>query len=139
MGMDASLRTAAVRRTSRPDRWNREVISVKKKIFVLGAAAAVAAVLVSAWFYGYRVRKGNDTIPSLVSLAEMDEAGANRILPGYYRDQLREVWGSPDRTAGSYDLWQVGEGRYLLVSYNGRDKAVVCGVKDEAGASVVLD
>ncbi len=106
-----------------------------KRLWIILAAAVVIAGCVLAWFYGYHSRKSNDNLPSLAAIAEMSESEVNNILPGYDIEQLREVWGEPDSSDGSTDHWKVGS-KILLVSYKNKGLVVVCGLKDETGASV---
>ena len=93
---------------------------------------SLLAVLVAAgfaWNYGYNNRKSNDNIPSLQSIAKMDEAEANNLLLGYKRTQLLEVWGEPQYSNSSEDVWLLNNTDWLTVNYkNDNEKVVVCGI-----------
>jgi len=84
-----------------------------------------------AWFYGYYNRKSNDNLPSLSLIAEMEEADANELLVGYRKIQLREVWNEPDETSSNEDVWIINERISLVVSYNNKDKVVVCSLSNK--------
>ena len=100
---------------------------VKKKwIFTFLAVLAVAGF---AWNYGYHYRKSNDNLPALQSIAKMDEAELNNILLGYKRTQLLEVWGEPQYSNSSEDVWLLNDTDWLTVNYkNDNEKVVVCGI-----------
>lgn len=99
-----------------------------KKIWII----IVLAVIVTAgliWGYGYYNRKSNDNIPNLKSIAQMDEAKVNKILSGYKRTQLSEVWGTPEYSNSSEDVWFLDDTTCLTVNYkNDSDKVVICGI-----------
>ena len=93
----------------------------------LAIAAAIIALAAALWFYGYYARKSNDNLPSLTSIAQMDEAEVNEILYGYRRGQLAEVWGAPDESSSAEDVWRIADGVTLTVTYRSNDeKAVAC-------------
>lgn len=100
---------------------------MKKKVIIITAAFAVAVLGVLLWFYGYYNNKSNDNLPNLTLLSEMDEAEVNKLLTGYRKIQLREVWKEPDKTASNEDVWIINESTALIVSYDNRDKVAACG------------
>ena len=105
---------------------------MKKKTTILVIAIAIIALAVALWFYGYYNRKGNDNLPSLTSIVQMDEAEVNRIVCGYRREQLAEVWGTPDESSSMEDIWIIEGNTTLTVNYhNNGDKAVVCGLSNK--------
>lgn len=99
-----------------------------KKIWIF----AFLAVLVAAgfaWNYGYHNRKSNDNLPSLQSIAKMDEAEVNNLLSGYKRAQLSEVWGEPQYSSSWEDVWLLNDTDWLTVNYqNDSEKVVVCDI-----------
>lgn len=109
---------------------------MRKKCLVLLAVLTVIALCVCVWFYGYCSRKSNDNLPELATIAEMSEADVNSLLPGYKNSQLKEVWGEPNRSKDNTSYWEIGD-KTLIVNYNNKGIVVVCGLKDEAGESVV--
>ena len=100
---------------------------MKKKATIIIVAFAVIVLGVSAWFYGYYNNKSNDNLPTLASIATVDEAEVNELLVGYRKIQLREVWKEPDETNSNEDVWIINERTSLVISYNKKDKVVVCG------------
>lgn len=60
---------------------------MKKAIFV--SILVVITLAASVWFYGYYNQKNNDNLPSLSSVAKMEEAEVNELLVGYHKTQLR--------------------------------------------------
>ena len=101
---------------------------MKKAIFV--SILVVITLAASVWFYGYYNQKNNDNLPSLSSVAKMEEAEVNELLVGYHKTQLRTVWQEPDLINSNEDVWKI-DGIILTVSYNNRDKVVVCGLTTE--------
>lgn len=105
---------------------------MKKKITILVIAIAVIALAVALWFYGYHNRKSNDNLPSLTSIAQMEEAEVNEIVCGYRRGQLAEVWGAPDESSSMEDIWIIEDNITITVNYsNSDDKAVVCDLSNK--------
>lgn len=105
---------------------------MRKKLTTLVAVIVIIALAIVAWFYGYHNRKSNDNLPSLTSIAQMDEAEVNKIVCGYRREQLVEVWGSPDESSSTEDIWIIEDSITLTVNYhNNNDKAVVCGLSNQ--------
>ena len=104
---------------------------MQKKVSVLLAVLVIMAFGLLAWFYGYYNRKSNDNLPSLSLIAEMEEADVNELLVGYRRIQLRTVWDEPNFINSNEDVWEINEQTTLIVSYNNKDKVVVCGFSKE--------
>lgn len=101
---------------------------MKKAILV--SILVVIALAASVWFYGYYNQKNNDNLPSLSAVAKMEEAEVNELLVGYHKNQLRTVWQEPDLINSNEDVWKI-DGIILTVSYNNKDKVVVCGLTTE--------
>ena len=100
-----------------------------KKIIKIGLLSILMiAVAVCAWLIGYHTRKSQDNLPSLESIAEMDEADANELLVGYRNYQLEDVWGEPDIESENTWVWEIDEHTQLQVSCNNKDKVVVCSI-----------
>ena len=78
---------------------------MKKKTTIVVTIIAIIVLAIAVWFFGYHNRKSNDNLPSLTSIAQMDEAEFNKIVCGYRREQLVEVWGSPDESSSTEDIW----------------------------------
>ena len=74
--------------------------------------------------------KDTNNLPSLTSVAEMEEAAVNELLKGYYRDQLIEVWGEPTSSNDNEDIWVIDD-TVLTVNTNNKDKVVVCGLNTD--------
>lgn len=103
-----------------------------KKLVILVAVIAIIALAVAARFYGYRNRKRNDNLPSLASIAQMDEAEVNKIVCGYHREQLADVWGDPDESNSMEDIWVIESCITLTVNYhNNNDKTVMCDLSNQ--------
>lgn len=102
---------------------------MKKRLALFLAAAAVLAAAAALWFGLYYQRKSNDNLPALSSVAQMNEAEINKIVCGYRRGQLDDVWGRPDETADGEDVWSMDGQRFLRVNYNNRDRAIICGIE----------
>lgn len=103
-----------------------------KKKWIFALIVIVGGIF--AWRVGYSMRKSNDNLPALTSIAEMSESEVNNILPGYKITQLREVWGEPDISGDSTASWKVGK-ITLVVNYKNNDVVAICSLKDESGAS----
>ena len=59
-------------------------------------------------------------------------AEANKIVCGYRRKQLAEVWGAPDESSSMEDIWIIEDGITLTVNYhNNDDKATVCDLSNK--------
>lgn len=105
---------------------------MKKKTTIFITIIAIIILAIAAWFYGYHNRKSNDNLPSLTSIAQMDEAEVNKIVCGYRREQLAEVWGDPDESSSMEDIWIIENDITLTVNYhNNGDKAVMCGLSNQ--------
>ena len=104
---------------------------MKKKSVIVSILMAIGfcvAILVCIYFSP----KSSANLPDLVSIAQMDEAGVNKVLAGYYRNQLIEAWGEPDVSTVNEDIWQIGNDTSLLVSTNNKNKVVVCSISPQA-------
>lgn len=104
---------------------------MKKKsviVSILMVIGLCVAILVCIYFSP----KSSANLPDLVSIAQMEEAEVNKVLAGYYRNQLIEVWGEPDVSTVNEDIWQIGNDTSLLVSTNNKNKVVVCHILPQA-------
>ena len=108
---------------------------MKKKWMVAWISVVILACLVFAWRVAYSMRKSNDNLPALTTIAAMSESEVNSILPGYKIAQLREVWGDPDFSDTGTDIWETGNVT-LIVNSKNNGVVAICGLKDESGASV---
>ena len=105
---------------------------MKKKSTFLATASAVVVLVIVVWFWGYNKRKSSNNLPNLTSIAHMDEADVNKIVCGYRRDQLAEVWGVPDKSSSVEDVWIIEDNIPFTVNYHhNNDKAVVCGLSNQ--------
>lgn len=117
---------------NRAERDRKGSCNMKKKTTVLIAIIAVLILAAAAWLFGYHNRKSTDNLPSLAAIAQMEEAEVNRIVCGYRRGQLAEVWGSPDESSPMEDIWTIKDNITLTVNYhNNDDKAVICGLSNQ--------
>lgn len=73
---------------------------MKKKVKIVIIILLIVVLAVCAWFIGYHTRKSQDNLPSLESIAEMNEADINDLLVGYRNYQLDDVWEDPDKQTG---------------------------------------
>ena len=97
-----------------------------KRIIKIGLfSILIIAIAVCLWLIGYHTRKSQDNLPSLESIAEMDEADVNELLVGYRNYQLEDVWGEPDVESENTWIWGIDEYTRLQVSCNNKDKVVV--------------
>lgn len=99
---------------------------MKKKVKIVIIILLIVVLAVCAWFIGYHTRKSQDNLPSLESIAEMDEADINDLLVGYRNYQLDDVWEGPDIKSDNTWIWKIDEHTQLQVSCNNKDKVVVC-------------
>ena len=99
---------------------------MKKKVKIVIIILLIVVLAVCAWFIGYHTRKSQDNLPSLESIAEMDEADINDLLVGYRNYQLDDVWEDPDIKSENTWIWKIDEHTQLQVSCNNKDKVVVC-------------
>ena len=110
---------------------------MKKKLKICFITILVLAVCVCAWLIGYHTRKSQDNLPSLESVAEMDEAELNELLVGYRNYQLTDVWEEPDEKHGKTWIWEIDEHTQLQVSANNKDKIVICGLDSVFQAEIL--
>ena len=99
---------------------------MKKKVKIVIIILLIVVLAVCVWFIGYHTRKSQDNLPSLESIAEMDEADINDLLVGYRNYQLDDVWEGPDVKSENTWIWKIDEHTQLQVSCNNKDKVVVC-------------
>lgn len=99
---------------------------MKKKVKIVIIILLIVVLAVCVWFIGYHTRKSQDNLPSLESIAEMDEADINDLLVGYRNYQLVDVWDDPDIKSDNTWIWKIDEHTQLQVNCNNKDKVVVC-------------
>ena len=107
---------------------------MKKKIMFIIFILIGIIIAVFAWRLAYKMRKSNDNLPSLTTIAEMSEAEVNSLLPGYKIIQLEEVWGEPDFNEANTAGWEIGN-MTLTVNYKNNGIVVICGLKNQNGES----
>jgi len=110
---------------------------VKKKVKIVIIILLIVVLAVCAWFIGYHTRKSQDNLPSLESIAEMDEADINDLLVGYRNYQLDDVWEDPDIKSENTWIWKIDEHTQLQVSCNNKDKVVVCSLDSVFQAKIL--
>ena len=110
---------------------------MKKKLKIAMIILLIIILAVCAWFIGYHTRKSQDNLPSLESIAEMDEADMNDLLVGYRNYQLVDVWEDPDIKSDNTWIWKIDEHTLLQVSCNNKDKVVVSSL-DSVFQAVIL-
>lgn len=103
---------------------------MKNSIKTVLAIVLIVAIAVCLWLIGYHTRKSQDNLPSLESIAKMDEADVNELLIGYRNNQLKDVWGDPDAKKSSENtwIWNIDEYTQLKISCNNKDKVVICSI-----------
>ena len=111
---------------------------MKKTIKIGLITILIIAVAVCVWFIGYHTRKSQDNLPSLESIAEMDEADMNDLLVGYRNYQLVDVWEDPDIESDNTWIWKIDEHTQLQVSCNNKDKVVMSSL-DSVFQAVILE
>ena len=110
---------------------------MKKKVKIVIIILLIVVLAVCAWFIGYYTRKSQDNVPSLESIAEMDEADINDLLVGYRNYQLDDVWEDPDIKSENTWIWKIDEHTQLQVSCNNKDKVVVCSLDSVFQAEIL--
>lgn len=110
---------------------------MKKKVKIVIIILLIVVLAVCAWFIGYHTRKSQDNLPSLESIAEMDEADINDLLVGYRNYQLDDVWEGPDIKSENTWTWKIDEHTQLQVNCNNKDKVVVCSLDSVFQAKIL--
>lgn len=110
---------------------------MKKKVKIAMIVFLIIVLAVCAWFIGYHTRKSQDNLPSLESIAEMDEADINDLLVGYRNYQLDDVWEDPDIKSDNTWIWKIDEHTQLQVSCNNKDKVVTCSLDSVFQAKIL--
>lgn len=121
--------------------WYKDMTEQQKREFKKVITVSVIGVIVLAvyaWFIGYHTRKSQDNLPSLESIAEMDEADVNDLLVGYRNYQLVDVWEDPDIKSDNTWIWKIDEHTQLQVSCNNKDKVVMSSL-DSVFQAVILE
>lgn len=70
-------------------------------------------------------------MPSLKEISQMeDEAELNSYITNFTKNELRIVWGEPNESSKTEDVWYINDNTKLIVNYhNNSDKAIICGKK----------
>ena len=110
---------------------------MQKKVKIVIIILLIVVLAVCAWFIGYHTRKSQDNLPSLESIAEMDEADINDLLVGYRNYQLDDVWEDPDIKSDNTWIWKIDEHTQLQVSCNNKDKVVTCSLDSVFQAKIL--
>ena len=110
---------------------------MKKKVKIVIIILLIVVLAVCVWFIGYHTRKSQDNLPSLESIAEMDEADINDLLVGYRNYQLDDVWEGPDIKSENTWTWKIDEHTQLQVNCNNKDKVVVCSLDSVFQAKIL--
>ena len=110
---------------------------MKKKVKIAMIVLLIIVLAVCAWFIGYHTRKSQDNLPSLESIAEMDEADINDLLVGYRNYQLDDVWEDADIKSDNTWIWKIDEHTQLQVSCNNKDKVVTCSLDSVFQAKIL--
>lgn len=110
---------------------------MKKKVKIVIIILLIVVLAACAWFIGYHTRKSQDNLPSLESIAEMDEADINDLLIGYRNYQLDDVWEGPDVKSENTWIWKIDKHTQLQVSCNNKDKVVVCSLDSVFQAKIL--
>lgn len=93
-----------------------------KKKWIIALIVIVGAIF--AWRIAYSMRKSTDNLPSLETVAEMEDAS---FLIGYLSNQLITVWGEPDEESytniGTIMLhWKIDDETVLRVHIDNKDR-----------------
>lgn len=100
-------------------------------------SALIVAVAAGAWLIGYHTQKNQDNLPSLESIAKMDEADVSELLVGYRNYQLDDVWGEPAIETENTWIWKIDKYTQLQVSFNNKNKIVACSVGSVLQAKIL--
>ena len=95
-------------------------------IFVIGI------LIVLGVFIGTSIsHKTIDSLPSLKQISQMeDEAELNSYITNFTKNELRIVWGEPNESSKTEDVWYINDNTKLIVNYhNNSDKAIICGIE----------
>ena len=99
----------------------------KRRMIILAVAIIV---VVGVFVWGKSNHKNIDSLPSLEQVAQMeDEAELNSYITHFTKSELKVVWGKPNESSTTEDVWYIDGNTKLVVNYhNNDDKAVVCGI-----------
>ena len=95
-------------------------------IFAIGIV-----VVIGLFIWGNVNHRNIDSLPSLAEVAQMeDEAELNSYITNFTKSELKVVWGEPNESSTTEDVWYINDNTKLVVNYhNNDDKAVICGIE----------
>ena len=87
-------------------------------------------VVIGLFVWGNVSHRNIDSLPSLAEVAQMeDEAELNSYITNFTKSELKVVWGKPNESSTTEDVWYINDNTKLVVNYhNNDDKAVICGI-----------
>ena len=94
-------------------------------IFVIGIV-----IVIGIFVWTSINHKTIDSLPSLEQIAQMeDEAELNSYITHFTKSELKVVWGEPNESSTTEDVWYIDNNTKLVVNYhNNDDKAIICGI-----------
>ena len=95
-------------------------------IFAIGIVAVI-----SLFLWGNVSHKNIDSLPSLDEIVQMeDEADLNSYITNFTKSELKVVWGEPNESSTTEDVWYINDNTKLIVNYHSNDdKTVICGIE----------
>lgn len=80
-------------------------------------------------------------MPSLKEISQMeDETELNSYITNFTKNELRIVWGEPNESSKTEDVWYINDNTKLIVIYhNSSDKAIICGIKKAIDMAFLYD
>ena len=99
----------------------------KRRILIF----AIAIVVVIGIFIWANLNHNTvDSLPSLEQVAQMEDvAELNSYITHFTKSELKVVWGEPNESSTTEDVWYIDANTKLVVNYhNNDDKAVICGI-----------
>lgn len=107
----------------------KEEQSMKKTGKIAGIGLLCLVILGTGSLIAGKIWRNPAAIPSLEALGEHDEAFAHKKLEGHLRNHVNTALGEPDRQTEYEDIWLMGPGKRLKVSYNNSQKAAAVGLQ----------
>lgn len=88
-------------------------------------------VVIGLFVWSNVTHKNIDSLPSLKEVAQMkDEAELNSYITDFTKSELWVVWGEPNESSTTEDVWYINDNTKLVVNYHSNDdKAVICGIE----------
>ena len=99
----------------------------RRRILIFAIGIIVVIVL---FVWGNVSHKNIDSLPSLAEVAQMEDAAElNSYISNFTKSELKIVWGEPNESSTTEDVWYINDNTKLIVNYhNNNDKAVICGI-----------